>query len=271
MAQVAQAPTPEPVKTEAPVADGHKVVAKKKVKKKKKKTAHSGHKFHKDHKLAEVEPVAAPPPAPPPPVVEPPPPVVVEQPPPPPPVKKEEKFYAGFGLGNFRVDVIGRNINGAGAQLRMAGSEFGGYGNIGWNFNKYLAVEGRIGGVATHVQQFDGAPFVFSPAQIVSSFVADTDGFQSAFLKGTIPIGNRFGIYGLVGGTHGIVKLATDIGALSYREDYNDGDISYGAGVQARVGDTFTLGAEWVRYFDDEDGGVAATLEGAVGRVQFRF
>jgi hypothetical protein len=241
---------------------------KKKVKKKKK--VHKAHKFHADHKVAE---------APPPPAPEPPPPPAPEPLPPTPepaPVVHIHKhddsgFYIGGGAGSFMMDIVGLNVNGVGGTARLRGTEFGGYGNVGYNFNRNVAVELRAGTIGTERQLLEGGPLLGVPGSVPFTFVADTDAFYSGFLKGTLPIGDEFGIYGLIGATHYVVDLAADIGPLSYRDDFNDGDLSYGVGIEGRLGRDVTLGAEYVRYIDDSDGGVAVELDGLVGRVQFQF
>jgi opacity protein-like surface antigen len=231
------------------------------------------HKFHADHKIAAVE---EPPPPTPTPTPEPPPPAPVT-PPPPAPACVEKKcdsgFYIGGGAGSFMIDVTGFNVNGAGSNIRLKGSKFGAYGDVGYDFNRNIAVEFRAGGLKTDSMVQEGAPILGVGGSVPFTFIVDSDAFYSAFLKGTIPLGERFGIYGLVGGTHYVVNLAADIGPipLSYRADYNDTDISYGGGIEARLGHSVKLGAEYVRYVDNRDGAVAAQLDGAVGRVQWKF
>lgn len=238
-------------------------------KKHRKKKVHKAHKFHADHKVAAVEE----PPPPPAPTPEPPPPPAPE--PPPPAVAVVEKddsgFYAGIGAGSFTLDVTGINVNTRGANIRMKGSEFGGYGNVGYNFNRNIAVELRAGGVERVDAVFEGGPILGTANSVPFRFIANTDAFYSAFLKGTVPVGETFEVFGLVGATHYVVDLAANIGPLLYRADFNDSDVSYGGGVQARLTDTFVLGAEYVKYVDTRDRGVAADLDGVAGRLQFNF
>jgi hypothetical protein len=216
----------------------------------------------------------------PPPAPEPPPPPAPEPPPPPAPeplrvvsVEREDDsgFYIGGGAGSFMLDITGQNVNGLGGTARIKGTEFGAYGNVGYNFNRNLALELRAGGIDSEVQLQDGGPLFGVAGGIPFIFVADTDAFYSAFVKGTLPIGKSWGVYGLLGATHYVVNLAADIGPLIYREDFNDGDVSYGGGIEGRIGKSITLGAEYVKYVDDADGEVAAKVEGVVGRVQFKF
>jgi hypothetical protein len=261
MADGGPAPTPTPTQEEAP----------KKVTKKKKKKVHKTHKFHEDHKVAEVP---QPPPSPEPPPPPTPEPVAVT--PPPAPVVEEKKddsgFYVGGGAGSFDLDVTGLNVNGIGGRARTQDDAFGYYVDVGYNFNRNIALEFRGGHVETIADTLNGAPLLGVPAgNLPFVLFADTDGFYSGFLKGTLPIGDDFGIYGLIGATHYVVDLAANIGPLVYREDFNDGDVSYGGGIEARIGDALTLGAEYVKYVDDSDGGVAVDLDGITGRVQFQF
>lgn len=230
------------------------------------------HKYHADHKIAAVE--EPPPPAPTP---EPPPAPTPTPPPAPAPVCCEHKcdsgWYIGGGAGSFMVDVTGFAVNTAGASIRSRSSHFGAYGDLGYDFNRNLAVEMRVGSVNTDSQVFEGAPILGVPAPVPFTFTVNSDAFYSAFLKGTIPLGDCWGVYGLVGGTHYVVNLAANIGAtpLAYRADYNDTDFSFGGGIEAKVGHCVKLGAEYVRYVDTRDNAVRAELEGAVGRVQVRF
>jgi hypothetical protein len=239
----------------------------KKTKKKVKTSKAHNHKFHADHKVAAVE-EPPPPPAPtpePPPVVAPPAPVKVVE-------KDDSDFYGGFGLGSFRLDIVAQNINGVGGARGIRNTEFGGYVNVGYNFNRNIAVELRVGGIdGGRVPQDAGPQFGAAPGAIPFAFGTDTDAFYSGFLKGTYPIGDGFGVFGLIGATHYNVDLAADIGVLRYREDFNDGDISFGGGFEGRIREDITLGAEYVRYIDDADGGVAVELDSLVGRVQFLF
>ena len=236
--------------------------------------ADGGYKYHANHKLAEVEEPPAPTPAPAP--TPPPEPAPTPQPPPPPQCEKkcsDSGFYFGGGVGSYMIEVTGFNANFAGATIHSKGSKFGGYGDVGYEFNRNIAAELRVGSAKTDTSVQEGAPILLVPGSVPFAFNVDSDAFYSAFLKGTIPLGDCFGIYGLVGATHYVANLSANIGKLplAYRADYNGTDFSFGGGVEARICHSVKVGAEYVRYVDDRENAVRAELAGAVGRVQFQF
>jgi hypothetical protein len=250
------------------MADGGTHTAEQEAPKKVRSTkVHKAHKFHADHKVAE-----APPPEPPPPTPVPPPVVVEQAVVAPVNVEKDESgFYFGGGAGRFQLDFAALNFNGVGGRARVKDSQFGGYVDMGYNFNRTFAVEVRVGGVDDVVGIQEGGPLIGVIRSQPFEFLADSDAFYSAFLKANLPLGEVSNVYGLIGGTHYVVDLAGDVGPIRYREDFNDGDLSYGVGIEAKVGTWGMAGVEYVKYVEDNDGAVAIDLDGLAGRLQVRF
>jgi len=130
---------------------------------------------------------------------------------------------------------------------------------VGWAgiFNPYIAVEARLGGTGTGT----------------NSLISLDAAFLSALFKPTLPIGDRFELYGLVGvSSVGITRQLPGLPA----ETASRSGFSYGLGGDARVTPHVLIGAEWVSYISDTNFGAAGntvnlSLSGATATFKYQF
>nr|WP_298249789.1 porin family protein [uncultured Halomonas sp.] len=108
--------------------------------------------------------------------------------------------------------------------------------NGGLQFNDYLAVEGHLGGGGS-----DGA--------------VELDSLVGLYAKGILPVSQEFRLYGLAGMT----EVDSDVDSES--------GFSYGAGAEFDVAPNVSLGADYIRYLDEDQ----YTFDAASVGVRYRF
>ena len=131
-------------------------------------------------------------------------------------------FYAGLGYTYMKMDNAGAagDVNGNGITV------LGGY-----NFHKYLAVEGRYSTTLGDLSVDNGAD-----AGDLSNI--------ALYLKPQYTI-NRFKLYGLLG--YG--QVTYDNGTTDYSED----GFQYGAGLSVMATDNIDVYVDYTRLYDDDD------------------
>jgi len=118
-------------------------------------------------------------------------------------------------------------------------------GLVGYNFNEYIAVEGRIGG------------------SIMSEDYADVMTY-SLFLKPQYPISEDFTIYGLLG--FGLVQVDGADGdtpaapSVVGQEILDDTSFQWGLGLSYKVYEDFSVFVDFTKLADDAD--IDSTLYG---------
>lgn len=108
--------------------------------------------------------------------------------------------------------------------------------NGGLQFNDYFAVEGHLGGGGS-----DGA--------------VELDSLVGLYAKGILPVSQEFRLYGLAGMT----EVDGDVDSES--------GFSYGAGAEFDVAPNVSLGADYIRYLDEDQ----YTFDAASVGVRYRF
>lgn len=106
--------------------------------------------------------------------------------------------------------------------------------DVGWQFNRMVGVEL---GYTSFGTVFDANNNSVAASQKASAITAS--------VTGTVPIGDRFGLYGRVGAA----RYNLDSNGLGVVED-NKTKPYYGAGLKFGLTDNFALRAEWQRYKD---------------------
>lgn len=131
-------------------------------------------------------------------------------------------MYAGVGYSQLTVD-------GSGVTIKPTQVLF----KLGYSFDKTWAVEGRIGagGASDSYQNVD----------------FKIDSLTAIYAKGTLPLSDQFGVYGLLGYNGGTLKANAGSRSLSESKDGS----SYGVGAEFNVTKNIGLSAEWVRHFSD--------------------
>jgi len=137
---------------------------------------------------------------------------------------EDMKPYVGIGLGSFITDY------GSGFKSDAA---FGGFLKAGIDINQYIGAELRVGAVGS-----SNAP---DPA--VPNTTSKIDFFTSYLLKPQFPITEKANIYGLIGAT---TSKATVTGSRSVSK--TNTQVSFGGGLEYKIQDTISIGAEYVQY-----------------------
>lgn len=149
--------------------------------------------------------------------------------------------YVGLNIGqiNYKEDGL------------RAITPTGGYLRIGQQFSPNLAIEGRIGG------GFSG--------DSSDGYAVKVDSLYAGYIKGSLPLGQGFSVYGLGG-----------VGGMHLRRNFGDGDVaesgfSYGLGADFALGNGTALNVEWTRLLSGTNFGYDFNTDIASIGVTFRF
>lgn len=96
----------------------------------------------------------------------------------------------------------------------------------GYNFNKNIALEGRIGFSAG--------------SDTIQGIDAKIDSYYSILFRGTLPVNDAFNVYALAGHTNGKGKVGVS-------DTSSDSGFSYGIGAEARFAGHSAISLEWSR------------------------
>ena len=125
--------------------------------------------------------------------------------------------------------------------------------SLGWEFNRYLAVEARVGtGISGDSKTVSGLPIDLK-----------VKSFYGGYLRGTMPVSNAFSFYALAGygrGELGATAMGTSVSTT-------DGAFSGGLGGEFAVGKSGAIGLEYARMFSGS--GYDADLISIGYRVRF--
>ena len=116
-------------------------------------------------------------------------------------------------------------------------------GIIGWPVGENFSIEGRFGTGVKSIKDstFVGTAFVTGELKV--------NNYYGGFVRGNLPAGDAFNLYGILGYGSGEVELTTNFGSASSSES----SAAYGVGAEFVMGETKAhhLAFEWARYFDD--------------------
>jgi opacity protein-like surface antigen len=149
--------------------------------------------------------------------------------------------YVGLNIGQINYQEAGLH----------AITPLGGYFRIGQQFSPNLAIEGRIGGG-------------FSDDS-TNGYAVKVDSLYAGYIKGSLPLGQGFSLYGLGG-----------VGGMHLRRNFGDGDVtesgfSYGLGADFALGNGTALNVEWSRLLSGTNVGYDFNTDIASIGVTFRF
>lgn len=146
--------------------------------------------------------------------------------------------YVGVGLGSF---VLNDGVN--------RQDTFGGYLQLGDDFSPYLGGELRIGASAKTKEET--VPVARPATQV--------DGFAAFFLKPKYTFAENWMGYGLIG--LGTVRASYyPIGAA--KQTKTRVGLGYGLGLQYRMADQYSLGAEWSHLLSRPSRSAGAAFQG---------
>lgn len=141
-------------------------------------------------------------------------------------IAQAQGVYAGVGYSQVNGD-------GGGFTVKPTQAIF----KLGYAFDKMWAVEGRIGaGGSSDTVRISGI-----------DVEAKIDNFTAIYAKGSLPLGEQFGVYGLLGFNKATVKAS----ARGFSSSETKDSSSYGLGAEFNITNNIGLSAEWVRHFSD--------------------
>jgi len=149
--------------------------------------------------------------------------------------------YAGIGVGAYFVDL--------GTAINNDQTVFGGFGQFGVDIGEYFGGELRLGTSST-------TSFVSGGANVDLTL----DHVFSYLAKVQVPVSEELRFYALAGGTTGqatgtitsagFVWAATGTTKLVIKKT----SFSFGGGLDFRIQDQWSIGAEYMRYYSDVSG-----------------
>ncbi len=106
-------------------------------------------------------------------------------------------------------------------------------GKVGYNFNKYLGVEGRLGFGITDADHDDGG----------TSEIKENYGI---YLKPQLPLGDKVSLFGLAGYAKAKVD-SESTSANGLTGELDEGSVSFGLGLEYMINDRWSVVAEGIR------------------------
>lgn len=163
---------------------------------------------------------------------------------------QDMKPYVGIGLGTFTTDF--------GSGFKSAAA-FGGFLQGGVAFNQYIAAELRIGSVGS--SKVSNTLTAKSKIGILTSYL----------LKPQFPITEQASIYGLLGATTTKVTVSSAVGGPA---SATKTQVSFGAGLEYKVQNAVSIGAEYVQYSNKASGtgtGTDTKVTGISANLNYHF
>ncbi len=158
-------------------------------------------------------------------------PVPVVQPVPVPVVIPEKNWYVGLDV------LCGRFETSSGACYCIGNIA----GKVGYDFNKYFGIEGRLGFGVSDKEHDNGG----------TSEMKENYGI---YLKPQLPLGESASIFALAGYAKAKVESANDGVATGLTGEINEGSPSFGLGIEYKINDTWSVLAEGIRLLHEVDG-----------------
>jgi len=147
------------------------------------------------------------------------------------------KFYMGLGFGSFTADY---GSTAAGTSIK-GDAKFGSYVTVSADLTPYFATEFRYGLVGKSTLKRNASTWANHSVTISS--------LSSVLLKPQFPLGKYGHIYGLLGFT----SVALDYTNANATINTKGTDISFGAGFNIHIADTWAIGGDYVRYTGKQD------------------
>ena len=123
----------------------------------------------------------------------------------------------------------------------------------GYNFNKNIALEGRIGFGAG--------------SDTIQGIDVKVDSYYSILFRGTLPVNDAFNVYALAGHTNGKLKAS----ALGVSDTFSDSGFSYGIGAEARFAGHSAVSLEWGRMLTGQFFGADYDADALSVGYRYRF
>jgi len=130
------------------------------------------------------------------------------------------------GAGQYTIDYVEPFFS---ASVKP----FGAYAAWVGVLNDYISFDARLGG---------------SGSKTHASGLRLNAGGLSAFFRPMVPVADGFEVYGLLGASS--IALGRS-GPGLIQQTVAKAGLSYGVGLDVRIADHFSIGAEWVKYLQD--------------------
>lgn len=143
-----------------------------------------------------------------------------------------EGFYIGGQYNQHSLEFEGVDLNLA--TLGILG---------GYQINEYFSVEGRLNLGIKDKTEHQGS----------NSYKFEVDNSYSAFVKGAYPFTDTFSAYALAGFNSSKYKGTERIGNSSISDSDSKSGFAYGAGLQFKVNDAWSVSGEYVVLPEPED------------------
>jgi outer membrane immunogenic protein len=147
--------------------------------------------------------------------------------------EEEPRLYMGLGYDRAQFETSGFDVDVEAIRL-----------NLGYSITPFFAIEIRGGfGVNDDTDAFSipGAGTFVAQAEV--------DHYYGIYLRGELASEERLKPYGIIGYTEGRVELQ----ALGFSVDEDEGDFSYGLGLEWLVNDSFSIEIEYLQLMDKND------------------
>lgn len=153
--------------------------------------------------------------------------------------KLDPKPYLGATISHVNFEAT----NTEDANLMAIGSKFG------IAFNKYIAIEGRLGTGITEQEDYDG----------IDGLSLAMDYYIGGYLVAQAPVHEKFSLYALAGYTKAEATL--EMNNISISDD--ESDFSYGIGAEFKATDKASITLEYQSLLDGADYQLTALSAGA--------
>ena len=171
---------------------------------------------------------------------------------------EDSGFYLGGSVAYSDFDEDKGDVNAALAITGVTGTvvvddeDLGWKGFWGYNFNKYMAIEGAY----VDLGEVDGDFTVTAPVPGVGKSVIEVDGFTVLGI-GQYPVLERVDLFAKVGAyfwdAEGRITLNSGMNEAAFETDEDGTDLVYGAGAVYEFTEHVAVRAEWERYSDVGD------------------
>ena len=113
----------------------------------------------------------------------------------------------------------------------------------GAQLSDFLAVEARVGfGAGDDSISLGG-----------DKLTLEVDNYISAYIKPTLPVGERFAVYALAGVTRSKLEMKASIGGMSGSDTDSQTDLSYGVGADLNLSTNSFVSVEYARLLNGDD------------------
>jgi len=137
----------------------------------------------------------------------------------------------------------------------------GGYLSLVGEMNPYFGLETRLGLTNEGTTTYPNG----------SSMALRMSGFSSLLARISLPVDEDFKVFGVVGMTNGQFTRTNTTNAVQVIDTAQGNSVSYGVGLNYRLGEIVQVGAEWTSYWSNValGAGIKSSISGACVVLRF--